>query len=100
MVRDEMVDGEVLSLELAMATILLNVKCRQLDFIKSCPNPNASESEDLFNVDEDDEEEEDDLEYSLTLNLHNSKVENSEGPCQLNLIEIEKKEITYLIYQN
>lgn len=97
MVRDEMVDGQVLSLELTMQTILLNVKCGQLDFIKSCPDLIES-SGDLLpflndNSDNDDEEE-DDSEYILTLNLHNSKViEISESllPCQLNLVEIERR---------
>ena len=93
MVRDEMVDGEVLSLESTMQTILLNVKCSKLDFSRSCPNlvssdgllalPNANG--------ESDEDEEDESEYILTLNLHNSTIENSEGPCQLNLIEIERR---------
>ena len=96
MVRDEMVDGKVLTLELTMTAIHLNVKSRKLQFI-TAKSSEVDDGTGIFNApfeDEEnckDEDEDEGDEYNLTLNLHNVQMETFDEPFQLNLIEIDRK---------
>lgn len=94
MVRDEMVNAQVLSLQLAMSCIHLKVKSHKLEFSQANPNvPEIDETGLLGEIKnlEKIEEEEDDSEYNLTVNLHNVQEETFDGPCQLNLALIDHR---------
>jgi ERCC4-related helicase len=96
MVRDEMVDAKVLSLELVMTTIHLNVKCGKLQFATAKLSA-EDDGNGIFNTpleaQENSLEEDEDGgdEYNLTVNVHNAQTETFDEPCQLNIIGIERK---------
>lgn len=92
MVRDEMVDGKVMCLELATTMIHLNVKCRSVEFFARTGNSEVDDGTGIFDGNAGSKiDEEDDAEYRIKLNLHNVQHELRDVPCQMDLVEIERK---------
>jgi hypothetical protein len=98
MVRDEMVDGQVLSLQLTMAVINLNVRFNKADFSQKPRSEFTEMDESLrtllkFSENNGDEMDSDniDSQFTMLLNVHNFEGEILEGPIDLNISAIERR---------